>query len=507
LTQSTAASKTKEKELYDYQLKDLDAVFECIDRESSDYNLLYQLPTGGGKTVIFSEIVRRYIEKNNKKVVILTHRIELSAQTSRMLTEFNVPNMIISSDVKNLDGAEDLMCYVAMVETLTNRLQEEQIVMDDVGLVIIDEAHYNSFRKLFSYFHNSFILGVTATPLSSNIKLPMKDHYNELLIGESIPALIDKGFLAKASTISYNVGLSSLKLGINGDYTVKSSEILYTDAGMQEKLLAAYEDQSKGKKTLIFNNGINTSKYVHETFREAGYAIRHLDNTSSAKERKDILQWFKETPDAILTSVSILTTGFDEPTVETIILNRATKSLTLYFQMIGRGSRILPAKKDFKVLDLGNNAARFGLWEAPIDWKEIFAYPDFYLENLIGDEEIERNFAYVMPPDLRKEFSNTEKVFFDIKKEYKRVVAEGKKAKTALENAVEQHAIMVVDNSEDVFDARILARKLKDDIAYRVRLYSYSIMNNTQNYRDWLQEDYERKLRTRINQICTERDM
>jgi type I site-specific restriction endonuclease len=335
----------------------------------------------------------------------------------------------------------------------------------------------------------------------------MKDHYNELLIGESIPALIEKGFLAKASTISYNVGLSSLKLGINGDYTVKSSEILYTDSGMQEKLLAAYEDQSKGKKTLIFNNGINTSKYVHETFRQAGYAICHLDNTSSARERKEILQWFKETPDAILTSVSILTTGFDEPTVDTIILNRATKSLTLYFQMIGRGSRILPGKKSFKVLDLGNNAARFGLWEAPIDWKEIFAYPDFYLENLIGDEEIERNFAYVMPPDLRKEFSKTDKVFFDIKKEYKRVVAQGLKAKTALENAVEQHAIMVVDNSEDVFDARILARKLKDDIAYRVRLYSYSIMNNTQNYRDWLQEDYERKLRTRINQICTERDM
>ena len=507
MTQKTASTHTTEKELYDYQLKDLDAVFKCIDRESADYNLLYQLPTGGGKTVIFSEIVRRYIQKNNKKVVILTHRIELSAQTSRMLTEFKVPNMIISSDVKNLDGAEDLMCYVAMVETLTNRLQEEQIVLDDVGLVIIDEAHYNSFRKLFSYFKNAFILGVTATPLSSNIKLPMKDHYNELLIGESIPALIEKGFLAKASTISYNVGLSSLKLGINGDYTVKSSEILYTDSGMQEKLLAAYEDQSKGKKTLIFNNGINTSKYVHETFRQAGYAICHLDNTSSARERKEILQWFKETPDAILTSVSILTTGFDEPTVDTIILNRATKSLTLYFQMIGRGSRILPGKKSFKVLDLGNNAARFGLWEAPIDWKEIFAYPDFYLENLIGDEEIERNFAYVMPPDLRKEFSKTDKVFFDIKKEYKRVVAQGLKAKTALENAVEQHAIMVVDNSEDVFDARILARKLKDDIAYRVRLYSYSIMNNTQNYRDWLQEDYERKLRTRINQICTERDM
>ncbi len=497
-----------EKELYDYQEKDLKAIFQYMEEERDDYNLLYQLPTGGGKTVIFSEIVRRYIELKKKKVVILTHRIELSVQTSNMLTGFNVPNMVISSDVKTLEGEEeDFMCYVAMVETLTNRLQEEQIVFDDVGLVIIDEAHYNSFRKLFSYFESSFILGVTATPLSSNIKLPMKDNYDGLMIGESISALIKKGFLAKAKTISYNVGLSSLKLGINGDYTVKSSDILYTDASMQEKLLEAYETESKGKKTLIFNNGINTSRYVYETFADAGYDVRHLDNTNGAKERKEILDWFKNTPGAILTSVSILTTGFDEPTVDTIILNRATKSLTLYFQMIGRGSRILPHKSDFKVLDLGNNAARFGLWEAPIDWKEIFQYPDFYLENLIADTEIERNFAYVMPPDLRKEFSNTDKISFDIKAEYKRVVKEGLKAKTALDNAVEQHAEMVIENSEDVFDARILARKLRDDIAYRVRLYSYSIMNNTKNYRDWLQEDYERKLRLRINQICTERDM
>ena len=93
-----------EKELYDYQLKDLDAVFAVMDRAPEDFNLLYQLPTGGGKTVIFSEIVRRYIERTQKKVVILTHRIELSQQTSRMLTEFLVPNMVISSSVKTLEG-------------------------------------------------------------------------------------------------------------------------------------------------------------------------------------------------------------------------------------------------------------------------------------------------------------------------------------------------------------------------------------------------------------------
>ncbi|HEY0092069.1 MAG TPA: DEAD/DEAH box helicase, partial [Flavobacterium sp.] len=357
------------KELYGYQQGDIDAIFERLDNAAPNYHLLYQLPTGGGKTVIFSEIVRRYLSKHNKKVVVLTHRIELCKQTSKMLKGFDVSNKIINSKVKELPDQNEYSCFVAMVETLKNRINDEKLHLDNIGLVIIDEAHYNSFRKLLSSFKNAFILGVTATPLSSNIKLPMNENYDELIVGDTIASLIDKGFLAKATTYSYDVGLTSLKVGINGDYTVKSSDELYSNMAMQEKLLHAYTEKSLGKKTLIFNNGINTSLYVYETFREAGFPIRHLDNTSSIEERKEILHWFKKTPDAILTSVGILTTGFDEPTVESIILNRATKSLTLYFQMIGRGSRKLPNKNEFTIIDLGNNAARFGLWSQPVDWQ------------------------------------------------------------------------------------------------------------------------------------------
>ncbi|MEX0290417.1 MAG: DEAD/DEAH box helicase [Flavobacteriaceae bacterium] len=489
-----------EKTLYDYQLQDLNTIFQYLKESPTDVNLLYQLPTGGGKTVVFSEIARRYIEETKKKVVVLTHRIELSTQTSNMLSGFGVKNMIINSEVKELKDQNEYLCFVAMVETLNNRLQEGMVELNNVGLVIIDEAHYNSFRKLFKYFEKSIILGVTATPLSSNIKLPMKDNYKKLIVGESIASLIEKKFLAKANVYNYDVSLRSLKLGISGDYTVKSSDELYGNQNMLGKLLSAYEEIAKGTKTLIFNNGINTSRYVYETFKKAGYKVRHLDNKNSASERKAILEWFAETPDAILTSVSILTTGFDEPTVETIILNRATRSLTLYFQMIGRGSRILPNKSEFTVVDLGNNIARFGLWEAPIDWQEIFHFPDFFLENIKNDEDIEREFVYEMPPELRAKFSNSENIEFDVKAEYKKVFAQGLKSKTVLERSIEQHAQICVENSEDVFDARVLAKQLKEEIAYRVRQYSYCIMNNTKNYKEWLEEDYERKLRLSISQ-------
>jgi len=490
-----------EKELYNYQERDLQKIFDYLNNASDNFNLLYQLPTGGGKTVVFSEIVRRYLQQTEKKVMILTHRIELCKQTSRMLKGFGVRNKIINSKVKNLPKDNDYQCFVAMVETLNNRLNDEVLEVSNVGLVIIDEAHYNSFTKLFKYFKDSFILGVTATPLSSNIKLPMKDNYQDLVVGNSISWLIENGFLARANTYSYNVKLSSLQVGINGDYTVKSSEDLYTDMAMQNKLLQAYEEKCLGTKTLIFNNGINTSWYVYETFKQAGYEIRHLDNTHSKQEREDILTWFREKSDAILTSVSILTTGFDEPDVRNIILNRATKSLTLYYQMIGRGSRRLPDKEEFNIIDLGNNAARFGMWDAPVDWELIFENPDYFLENIVDDEDIERRFKYEMPEEVRELFKNSEEIEFDIKEAYDKAINNGKKSIEVLEASIEQHARMCAENSEDIFDARILAQELKDDIRDRVRRYSYCIINNTKNYRNWLFEDYYRKLRLRLNEM------
>jgi type I site-specific restriction endonuclease len=257
----------------------------------------------------------------------------------------------------------------------------------------------------------------------------------------------------------------------------------------------------RGTKTLIFNNGISTSKYVYEIFKKAGHPIRHLDNKNTASERREILDWFSQTPDAVLTSVSILTTGFDEPSVETIILNRATRSLTLYFQMIGRGSRILKDKSEFNVIDLGNNIARFGPWDAEIDWHEIFHFPDFYLENIRNDEDIEREFVYEMPAELRARFSKTADIEFDVKQTYKDIFAQGRKSKEVLKMSIEQHARMCVENSDDVFDARMLAKMLGEEIAFRIKQYSHCIMNNTQNYRDWLQEDYERRLRLRISQM------
>ena len=486
-----------EIDLYNYQKGAIDKIFERFEDCPSDYHLLYQLPTGGGKTIIFSEIVRQYLKIKKKKVVVLTHRIELCNQTSKVLSDFGVLNKVVNSKA-SLDDQEDYSCFVAMVETLNNRLLDDKLDISDVGLVIIDEAHYNSFTKLLKFFSSSFILGVTATPLSSNINLPMTDNYDELIVGESISELIKNNFLAKANLYTYNVGLTSLIVGANGDYTVKSSEELYTNNDMLSKLLLAYEERCLNQKTLIFNNGINTSLIVYDTFKKAGFNVRHLDNTATKKQRSETLKWFKETPDAILTSVSILTTGFDEPTVKCIMINRATKSLTLYYQMIGRGSRLLKDKNTFEVIDLGNNFYRFGEWGSDIDWHKIFRNPMNYLDSIQSDEEIEGRFRYEMPDELKELFSNSENIHFDVDKTYVESIKKGKSSKTVLEKAINHHSVMCVENSEDEFDALILVKELNDDIDYVIKRYSKCISKSTDNFLDWLTQDYKKRLRTNI---------
>jgi superfamily II DNA or RNA helicase len=494
------------KKLYPFQEKTVLTILDEIQENGKDFNLLYQLPTGGGKTVIFSEIAKRFIELRNEKVLILTHRIELSIQTSKQLAAIGVANKVINSDVKQIPDQTEFHCFIAMVETLNNRLTEDDNFIKGVGLVIVDEAHYNSFRKIFQYYTTSNILGFTATPLSSNRNLPLNDNYNKLLVGESISSLIDNGYLADAETLTYDVNLHGLKIGSNGDFTVNSSDLLYGNYFMQEKLLFAYEEVAVGDKTLIFNSGIDTSLRVAETFKKRGYEIRHLDSTFSDKDRKDVLSWFKHTPDAILTSVGILTTGFDEPTVKTIILNRATRSLTLYHQMIGRGSRRLPNKDKFKLIDLGNNVRRFGLWQDYLNWQDAFRFPDRFLESRLSEnEDLEFEVEFEFPRWMEELIPVNQLEAFSIKDAYFECIDQGKKGKDAVDQSLKNHFEVIKQTARDLDHAFELVDFLQEHIEHRLKHYTKCITKSTDNYLRFLIDTYNRQLRQALrNEIDSE---
>jgi superfamily II DNA or RNA helicase len=490
------------KTLYPFQRKTVDTILSELDENGKNFNLLFQLPTGGGKTVIFSEIAKEFIRKTNEKVLILTHRIELSVQTSKQLKAIDVNNMVISSDVKSIHDQDEHECYIAMVETLNNRLQENENFIEGIGLVIVDEAHYNSFRKIFQFYGEVNILGVTATPLSSNKALPLNDNYNKLIVGESILSLIESGYLASAETFTYDVNLHGLKIGSNGDFTVSSSDSVYGNFFMQEKLLFAYEEVAVGTKTLIFNSGIETSLRVEETFKKRGFKIRHLDSTFSDRDRKDVLSWFKTTPDAILTSVGILTTGFDEPTVETIILNRATRSLTLYHQMIGRGSRKLPNKDLFKLIDLGNNVRRFGYWQDYLNWQDAFRFPDRFLESRISElEDMEFEVEFEFPKHLKDKIDTKKLESFNIKEDYYDCLDSNIKGKVAVDNSLDNHFDVIREASSDFYDALDIIERLQEHVEHRLKQYTKCISKSTTNYFKYMMETYNRQLRQKLREV------
>jgi hypothetical protein len=164
----------------------------------------------------------------------------------------------------------------------------------------------------------------------------------------------------------------------------------------------------------------------------------------------------------------------------------------------------LPNKSDFTVIDLGNNAARFGLWNEPIDWQHIFKSPEYYLENLRDDVDIELHFKYLMPPEVRAKFKNTLDVSFDVDAEHKEAIAKNLRSKIVLEKSLLQHAAMCVDNSDGILEAKGLAKELAPDIESRMKRYANCLSHCSKNYREWLIEDYKLKLTLLIGKLIRE---
>lgn len=355
--------------LRDYQQKLLNET--SIKLACGNKRIIAQLATGGGKTVCFSAIVDRYINKSGKSVLIIVHREELLHQTVKTIYEwYGITAEIVAKDM------QAAKVYVSMVETLNNRLKRTPDYFNDVGLVIVDEVHIGNFVKIFPYFPDQYILGFTATPISASKKRPLKNHFHDIVCAVDIPDLIAQGSLVKNVTIDPKTSVDRSKLVMKrGEFDEQQMAAEYGKAKNVHNTLSAYEEWGRGTKTIIFNCNVEHSKKVNDLFNSAGYNSRHLDATCDAAERKEIFAWFKNTPDAILNNVGIATTGYDEPSIQTVIVNKATASLPLWLQMTGRGARPYPNKPFFRILDLGSNAATFGDWDYARDWADIFHNP------------------------------------------------------------------------------------------------------------------------------------
>jgi superfamily II DNA or RNA helicase len=206
--------------------------------------------------------------------------------------------------------------------------------------VIIDEAH--SLHKTITDYlarTDAICIGATATPHREGNQEPLDDFYQDIVNVADIPELINLGYLAKPLSYGVQVDLSNVHTR-GGDYDLNEMGKEYSEQRVYRGVIENYQRLTPGKKSIAFSSNIASSKELASQLKDAGINARHLDSDMPAHERSEILAWFKATQSAVICNVGILTTGFDEPTIAVVILYRATKSLPLFLQMCGRGSRV-----------------------------------------------------------------------------------------------------------------------------------------------------------------------
>ena len=332
--------------------------------------IIAQLATGGGKTICFSSIAKRFTEKSGKAVLILVHRKELLQQTRRTLYKaYHLDCQLIIAGMKHIPTAP---VYVGMVESVNRRIDR----LKNIGLVVIDECHIANFNKIHEHFADAFFIGFTATPLAASREKPLKQFYEDITCGIDIPELIQMGSLCPNQTFAARdaVDRSNLKMK-GGEFDSGLMGIEFSKQQHVNNTVSIYQQKAEGTKTIIFNSTVDHSIKVTDAFLAANYPARHFDGMTESKERAEVLQWFEQTPGAILCNVGIATTGFDEPSIETVIVNRSTMSMPLWLQMTGRGSRPTDYKRMFTIIDMGGNAITHGDWCDKRDWERIFFDP------------------------------------------------------------------------------------------------------------------------------------
>jgi superfamily II DNA or RNA helicase len=367
----------------DYQIKGTDRISELA--QAGFQRILLQLATGGGKTVMFAGLCQRYLRTNEQNILILVHRKELLKQARK--TIYNWYNLIAEPITAKTRHVPPARIYVAMVETAYKRLQKRPSYFPNIGMVIVDECHLMNFAKMLPLFPDTIRIGFTATPISSSKKTPLKNYYEEIVTCIDIKGLIEiweddhsQGLAPNRTFRVKNRIRAGLKVK-GDDFDEIQMASTFSSAKHVENTVDAYEKFCKGTKTMVFNCNVEHSKLVNHAFRERGYNSRHIDADKLTDDQRDeVLEWFANTPDAILNNIGILTTGFDEPSVQSIIVNKATMSLSLWLQMTGRGARPYPGKLYFTIIDMGGNEKYHGDWSNERDWVDIFHNPDKPME-------------------------------------------------------------------------------------------------------------------------------
>ena len=356
---------------------------EKIYREwESCRTVMFQMPTGTGKTRLFSSIIKdtqrlAQAEREPQRVLVLAHRTELIEQIDETLShKYGIAHGIIKS------GYEEMMHYpvqVASVQTIVRRLS--RWTEKEFAYVIIDEAHHAvspTYLKICEAFPKAKILGVTATPcrLAGDA---LRKLFKSLVLSQPVSKFIEQGYLSPYNYYSIKSDsqiqqqLDNIKnFNIEGDYADADMMRICDTNKVRANIIKSYQKYANGKKGIIYTINQEHNKHICEEFAKIGVKIKAIDSKTPSEERKKTVSDFKHGKIDIICNVNIFSEGFDCPDCEFILLARPTCSLAMYLQQVGRGLRPHESKAHAVILDNVGSYNKFGLPSANRKWKMHF---------------------------------------------------------------------------------------------------------------------------------------
>ena len=317
---------------------------EAFERVLSEWDggvkkTLLVLPTGTGKTIVFSKIAEECVRRG-KRVLIMAHRGELLEQAADKIYKSTGLQCSVEKADQTCLG-EWYRIIVGSVQTLMHERRLKKFKQDYFDAIIIDEAHHcvsDSYQRVLQHFNDSYVLGVTATPDRADLK-NLGSYFDSLAFEYTMPQAIKSGYLVpiKALTVPLKIDISMVGISA-GDFKV--GEIGTALDPYLYQIADEMVNYCIDRKTIVFLPLIATSKKFMGILNERGFVAAEVNGSS--EDRAEILQDFEDGKYNVLCNSMLLTEGYDCPAVDCIIVLRPTKSRPLYAQMVGRGTRLSP---------------------------------------------------------------------------------------------------------------------------------------------------------------------
>ena len=347
--------------LRDYQsraIHDLRAAYRSGARAP-----LLCLPTGGGKTVVFSAITAGATDRG-RRVLILVHRRELIRQASAKLTQIGVAHGIIAAGFP----ASDQPVQVASVQTLVRRLGGIDWTPD---LIVIDEAHHavaGTWSKVLSHWPDAYRLGVTATPVRRDGR-GLGAMFDRLVLGPSVQQLTAEGYLTGTQIYAPRIRFQERNLRVrSGDYAPEQAAELLDKPTVTGDAIEHFQRLAEGRTAIAFCCTTQHAEHVAAQFRACGIPSQVVLGTTDVDERQRVIDQLGSGALRVLVSVDVISEGTDVPSVGAAILLRPTQSEGLYLQQVGRVLRPAPGKTHALILDHVGNVHRHGFPDDDREW-------------------------------------------------------------------------------------------------------------------------------------------